>query len=386
MAWIIVKGKSWQVRWRDEKRRTQTRTFHTEEEAQAWKTEVEAQHRDRHWKDDVRRQAQRGEITATQAAFMLGGEYTPDAEDPKYALASYVRTMVQGDRMLRATTRALYLRIVRVWLDDSPIGAADVRYLSPEDIDAWWSTLPHDEKPGAINNVVQLLRSALRRAVRKGLRDDNPLDRTDVRKVRRKSRGVTPLTTEQVEALAAAAATPRDRLEVLLMAYGGLRAGEVGGLRVEDIDWAKSQVHIEQQVVRVSGQGLEVSDLKTDAARRVVTLPRSVTEELRSYVGDRREGLVFTGARGGMRDSVRINDSVQTAAKKAGLTTHAHALRHTAVSMWVADGASPLDVQRMVGHSDIKMTLGQYGHLFSHGGEDLARRMEKRREAHRNGS
>jgi integrase len=60
-------------------------------------------------------------------------------------------------------------------------------------------------------------------------------------------------------------------------------------------------------------------------------------------------------------------------------------LRHTAVSLWIADGASPIDVQHMVGHTDVQTTLAQYAHLFSWGGEALAASMERRLEAHRNG-
>ena len=171
------------------------------------------------------------------------------------------------------------------------------------------------------------------------------------------------------------------------MAYGGLRAGEVGGLRLADIDFGRSQVHISQQVVRVTGDGLRVTVPKTQAARRVVTLPRSVVKELRDYVAENpptSDGLVFKGRDGRMRDAVRINDALQSAARRAGIKAHAHQLRHTAVSMWIADGASPLDVQRMVGHSDVKIMLGQYAHLFSYGGRELAESIERRREEHRN--
>jgi integrase len=97
------------------------------------------------------------------------------------------------------------------------------------------------------------------------------------------------------------------------MAYGGLRAGEVGGLRLADIDFGRSQVHISQQVVRVAGDGLRVTVPKTQAARRVVTLPRSVMRELREYVAEKpptSDGLVVKGRDGGMRDAVRINDAL----------------------------------------------------------------------------
>jgi integrase len=172
------------------------------------------------------------------------------------------------------------------------------------------------------------------------------------------------------------------------MAYGGLRAGEVGGLGIDDVDWERSRLHLRQQVVQLQGH-LEVGDLKTAAARRVVTLPRSVVDELHTFLGENppaEDGRVFHGVGGSMRDHIRINRSVQRAAARTGVRTHAHALRHTAVSLWIADGASPIDVQHMVGYSDVQTTLAQYAHLFSWGGEALAESMERRREAHRNGS
>jgi integrase len=138
--------------------------------------------------------------------------------------------------------------------------------------------------------------------------------------------------------------------------------------------------------VRVQGR-TELSDLKTAAARRVVTLRGSVMDELREFLREyppAEDGRVFHGLNDGMRDHIRINASVQRAAKRAGIQTHAHALRHTAVSLWIADGASPLDVQRAVGHSDVGTTLSQYSHLFTWGGGALAESMERRRAQHRN--
>ncbi len=40
----------------------------------------------------------------------------------------------------------------------------------------------------------------------------------------------------------------------------------------------------------------------------------------------------------------------------------------------------------MIGHSDIRETLGTYGHLFTYGGRALAESMERRRARHRNGA
>lgn len=376
MPWIERRSSGWLVRWLEHEhgRRTRSRSFRDEAEALAFKAEME---HEAHvaWMNDPSRP---GYVDL----FGLG---PLDAADPTYALENFIREMVRAKRDLRSTTRALYLRNLRVHIEGTPLGRADVRSIIAQDLNTWWGSL--DAGPGALRNAHQLVSMAFRRAVQTGLRDDNPLDRApDVRKPSRRGRSVVPLTVEQIEALAEAATTARDRLEVLVMSYGGLRAGEVGGLRLEDVNWERSQLHLRQQVVRISGEGLEVTPLKTDAARRVVTLPRSVTDELHAFTLENppaADGRIFHGLADGMRDHVRINTSVQHAAKRAEVRTHSHALRHTAVSLWIADGASPLDVQRMVGHSDVKETLGTYGHLFTYGGQALAESMERRREQHR---
>lgn len=44
--------------------------------------------------------------------------------------------------------------------------------------------------------------------------------------------------------------------------------------------------------------------------------------------------------------------------------------------MMIAEGANPLMVQRQLGHADLRMTLGTYGHLFPHWDDEIAERMQ----------
>jgi integrase len=377
VAWIRRKRGGYLVCWRDDQRRERSKYVHTRDEADALKARIESEER-----------AKR--VLAGVPGIPGWNDLSQpiDAEDPTYALANYLSAIVRGNRELRETTREMYLRNIRVHIEGSPLGRADIRTISPEMLTDYWARL--DVGRGALGNIARLLSLAFRRAVRTGLIDFNPLERApDVRKPSaRGRRDVRPLTVDEVERLADAAATLRDRLEVLVMVYGGLRAGELGGLRVEDIDFQRCRLHIRQQVVRLR-TGLEVGDVKTDAARRVVTLPQSVCDDLREFLDTdpaADDGRVFHGLNGSLRDHIRINASIQRAAKRAGIRTHAHALRHTAVSMWIADGASPIDVQHMVGHTDVQTTLAQYAHMFTWGGEALAASMERRREAYRNGN
>ena len=45
-------------------------------------------------------------------------------------------------------------------------------------------------------------------------------------------------------------------------------------------------------------------------------------------------------------------------------TLRVHDLRHTAASIWLAYGADPKVVQRVLGHATATMTMDLYGHLL----------------------
>jgi integrase len=401
VAWITEKpnGK-WLARWRDPNGKTRSKQFDTEDDARTYAEKHESSALARAVVgpgapdfDDmlrgVRFDPKRNRyVNPDGTPFVKSG--TPKAVDPEYEFANYIRSMVEKDRELRDSTRELYLRNIRNHIEGTPLGESDIREAKPELVRDYWASLHIGI--GALRNVHQLISKAFNQAVVTGLLDVNPLKRApDVKrpsKTRREE--VIPLTVEELENLADQAKYQRDRLEILVMGYGGLRAGEVGGLRKSDIDFERCQLRLRQQIVRVTGLGMYVSPLKTSAARRPVTLPCSVTDELRAFLKKESpadDGRVFHGPNGEMRAHTAINHGVQTAAKRAGLPpVNAHRLRHTAVSLLIDQGANPKAIQQFVGHSDIRMTLGTYGHLFDYGGQALADSLEALREKHRNGN
>ena len=53
-----------------------------------------------------------------------------------------------------------------------------------------------------------------------------------------------------------------------------------------------------------------------------------------------------------------------------------HDLRHTAVALWIASGAGPLEVSRRAGHTSTSFTQDRYGHLYPEADSALAERLE----------
>jgi integrase len=53
-----------------------------------------------------------------------------------------------------------------------------------------------------------------------------------------------------------------------------------------------------------------------------------------------------------------------------------HDLRHTAVALWIAAGATPKEVAVRAGHTSVSFTLDRYGHLYPESDTTLRDRLE----------
>ncbi|HEV8683194.1 MAG TPA: site-specific integrase [Actinomycetota bacterium] len=379
--------RAWLVRWR-EKGKQRYRQFKTQAEA-----------------EDFRRSVEPLPKAIRDVPGIPGwGDAPPlPAADDAYSVAGYARRMNEADRDLRSTTRTEYEGRIRHHLDGTTLGQMDIRHVMPEDVAEWWANL-HDKKtgepagPGVRRNAVKMIARVFNRAVFVGDIEVSPVKRVPEIKRPRVRKKDNALTVAQLERLADAAAKGdgrteqtqrRDRLIVLVMGFGGLRASEVGGLRIDDIrrNGQRCRLRVSRAVVREAGETY-ITDLKTDAARRLVPIPCSVADELEAYVRDYDvDGPIFTQESGKLMIRNNIAGVVGRAAKRASLQgVHAHGLRHTAASIAVQAGANPEALRAMLGHTDVRITLQTYTHLWDWGADEIADTMEHLREQYRRGS
>ena len=111
----------------------------------------------------------------------------------------------------------------------------------------------------------------------------------------------------------------------------GLRQGEVLGLRWEDLDLEREEVHVRRALRRLKGRGNVEVELKTDLSRRNLALPPAVSEALsahrvrqdaqRKLAGASwiETGHVFTTAQGRPLDGSNVTHDFQQALSEAGL-------------------------------------------------------------------
>ncbi|MCA1679460.1 MAG: site-specific integrase [Actinobacteria bacterium] len=138
----------------------------------------------------------------------------------------------------------------------------------------------------------------------------------------------------------------RDFAILLLLSRLGLRAGEVAGLRIDDVDWRRGEL-----VVRGKGGRHDVLPLPVDVGEAVVSYlrrrPRCECRELFLRVTAPRQGV----------NRSTIGWVVRAACDRAGLPrVGAHRLRHSAATAMLRQGASLGEIGQVLRHREQKTT------------------------------
>lgn len=222
---------------------------------------------------------------------------------------------------------------------------------------------------GTVRAARKVLRLVLNGAVEAGAIKANPCD--GVRLGRSEPHEMAFLTMEQLLQLSDAMRLPQYGLLVRFAGVSGLRAGEIGALRVGRVDLLRRRVEVLETVSEVHGHGLVYGPPKT-YERRSVPLPPTVADELGALMVNGRphpDAFVFTAPDGGpLRHrnfmARHFKPAVDASAVPAGMRFHD--LRHTCAALLInADPpAHPLAVMKRLGHSSITVTYNTYGHLF----------------------
>ena len=195
----------------------------------------------------------------------------------------------------------------------------------------------------------------------------------------RASREGQALTEQEVFDLAEACRGPYGEL-VVVLAYTGLRWGELAGLQVGDrIAVPGDGLRVQRAVLAGGGAGELFVDALKSYRSRTVPLAGPAAAIVAEWGRDRHphEWLFATSTGTALREGnwkrqVRWSAAKETIGRP---TIRVHDLRHTAASIWLGSGADPKVVQRVLGHASATMTMDLYGHLIDTNLWDSAKRV-----------
>ena len=270
-------------------------------------------------------------------------------------LSEYKRPRIKDLARYRAFAGAALRRVLPL------LGHKRADTLTASEIGTLRDTLRETVSAGSVRATLAYLSSALSWAVRAGLLAKNPckgVERPD------SEPSLDFLSRAEVSALLA---HTRDHAAnhypmIATAIYSGLRKGELCGLRWRDLDLQDRRLTVARSY-RTSPKSGKARHLRLPD----VLVP--VLAEWRERCPKTQEELVFPsrlrdGSWGMQRDTSGVF-GLPGLLRAAGCRVPAHpwhALRHTFASHFIMAGGNILTLQKILGHSDVKVTL-IYAHL-----------------------
>ena len=173
---------------------------------------------------------------------------------------------------------------------------------------------------------------------------------------------------------------------IYILFHTGLRISEFAGLTVSDIDLGNGRINIDYQLQRKRNIEYIIETTKTDSGTRIVPMTEKVKECFRQIIVNRKklrkEPVIYDKNRVAFKGFLYLdkNDVPMVALHWEKYFQHIcdkynkiykeelpkitpHVCRHTFCSNMAKSGMNPKTLQKIMGHSDIGVTLNTYTHL-----------------------
>jgi integrase len=308
------------------------------------------------------------------------GDYRQHSQE---SFTSYARSWLdtyegRTSRGITETTRDDYRR--RIEQEAIPyFGKMRLSEIAPQDVKGYARKL---ERRGLAPNTVRLavapVRALFATAVEEGLIPSNPA--AGLRLAQRRDpdheERVKAMSEEQLRALLAAI-PEAEALFFRVLAWSGLRIGEMVELRWSDVDLGERIVHVRRRF-----HDGRIGPPKSRFGKRRLRLTPDLARALWRLRAETRAGdsdLVFTAHKGGrIHPSNLMRRVLKPAAAEAGLGEWVregrklraeswvgfHTFRHTCATIIFRRGWNAVQVQRWLGHHKPSFTLDTYVHLL----------------------
>lgn len=259
-------------------------------------------------------------------------------------------------------------------INESKVAHKDINDVTSEELQRYFNTLTHYSN-SYITKIIEQFSQAFRYAMNKGFLLLNPMYDTIVPKSEKSNKEIRALEIEEQQKLTdylmnSSTEDVPYKTAFLIELYMGLRVGEVAALRKSNVDLKHNIIHISNTLTR-DGNGKRImgNAPKTQAGIRDVPIPRNIKKEIieQMRLADcHKDQLLFVSNAGTYADPANINHVLKSICKKLDIpNVTSHSLRHTFATRCIEAGMQSVTAQRLLGHSNVGVTLNVYTSVFN---------------------
>ncbi len=333
------------------------------------------------WKGDRKQTSKRGFVTRREAQAWEREQLNKVTADVDMTFASFIDHYTEDMKTrLKETTWNNKEHIIRTKLLPY-FGKLKLSSITPQQIITWQNKLMNckDENgkpysPVYLRSIHTQLSAVFNHAVRYYKLKENPCQKAGAMG-KKKAREMLFWTKEEYLRFSKKIQDKPMAYHAFQMLYWcGIREGELLALTSSDFDFTQETITVNKSYQRIKGRDV-VTDPKTEKSNRTITLPDFLAAEMRQYIdslyGIQPDERIFPFTRS------FLHHEMDRGCRLSGVKRiRVHDLRHSAISLLIDMGFSPLAIADRVGHEAIEITYN-YAHLFPSKQQEMAKHLSE---------
>lgn len=259
-------------------------------------------------------------------------------------------------------------------LEQEPFTKKNIEDITSDEIQAYLNSLKNYSQ-STISKEKDQFSQAFKYALNKGYILENPMIEIIEPKSNKPPKIVRALEIEEQQMLTNYLMNiPLEnepyKVAYLMQMYLGLRIGEALALKTSDINLSRNLIHISRTLTFDKNHKLIMGEFpKTFAGIRDVPIPKFILKEILNQMRlaeNHKENLLFVNSQNNYADPKNANKFLKNTLKKVNINDiTTHSLRHTYGTRCIEAGMRAVALQRLMGHSDISVTMNTYVSVFN---------------------
>lgn len=259
-------------------------------------------------------------------------------------------------------------------IEKSPISKENINDITSKDIQSYLNSLKN-YSDSEIKKVKEQFSQAFKEALNKGYLVRNPMAEVIRPKSYQKKKEVRALEIDEQQSvtdylMSVPISIEPYKVAYLMQMYLGLRIGEALALRSTDINLQKNLVSVNKTLTTDKNKKVIMGNTtKTYAGIREVPIPSFIKNDIITQMKlaeNNKDRQLFLDKKGNYVRPNNASRQLKERLKKMGINgITSHCLRHTFGTRCIEAGMRAVALQRLMGHTDISVTLNVYASIFN---------------------